>query len=130
MRDALALYDDMVYMHGLSPMPATLASILRACAKLTDLNKGKNLHCYMIKSGISSDTTVGNSLISMYAKCGIIDDSLGFLDEMITKDIVSYSAIISGCVQNGYAEKAILIFRQMQLSLSSLIRHILDYKIK
>ncbi|RZB99384.1 Pentatricopeptide repeat-containing protein [Glycine soja] len=94
MRDALALYDDM----------------------LTDLNKGKNLHCYMIKSGISSDTTVGNSLISMYAKCGIIDDSLGFLDEMITKDIVSYSAIISGCVQNGYAEKAILIFRQMQLS--------------
>ncbi|RZB99386.1 Pentatricopeptide repeat-containing protein isoform B [Glycine soja] len=116
MRDALALYDDMVYMHGLSPMPATLASILRACAKLTDLNKGKNLHCYMIKSGISSDTTVGNSLISMYAKCGIIDDSLGFLDEMITKDTVSYSAIISGCVQNGYAEKAILIFRQMQLS--------------
>ncbi|TKY61117.1 Pentatricopeptide repeat-containing protein [Spatholobus suberectus] len=116
MRDALALYDDMVHMHGLKPTPVTLASTLRACAKLTDLNKGKNLHCYMIKSGINSDTTVGNSLISMYAKCGIMDGALRFLDEMITKDTVSYSAIISGCVQNGYAEKAVLIFRQMQLS--------------
>ncbi|QCE15046.1 structure-specific endonuclease subunit SLX1 [Vigna unguiculata] len=116
MRDALALYDDMVYMHGLNPTPVILASTLRACAKLTDLNKGKNLHCYMIKSGINSDTAVGNSLISMYAKCGIMDDALGFLDEMVIQDSVSYSAIISGCVQNGYAEKAVLIFRQMQLS--------------
>ncbi|KAL2342302.1 hypothetical protein Fmac_003587 [Flemingia macrophylla] len=116
MRDALALYDDMVHMHGLNPTPVTLASILRACANLTDLNKGKNLHSYVIKSGINSDTTVGNSLISMYAKCGMMDDALGFLDEMVTKDTVSYSAIISGCVQNGYAEKAVLIFRQMQLS--------------
>ncbi|WVZ19318.1 hypothetical protein V8G54_006640 [Vigna mungo] len=116
MRDALALYDDMVYMHGLNPTPVILASTLRACANLTDLNKGKNLHCYMIKSGINSDTTVGNSLISMYAKCGTMDDALGFLDEMVIKDSVSYSAIISGCVQNGYAEKAVLIFRKMQLS--------------
>nr|KYP32277.1 Putative pentatricopeptide repeat-containing protein At3g23330 family [Cajanus cajan] len=116
MRDALSLYDDMIHMHCLNPTPVTLASILRACANLTDLNKGKNLHCYLIKSGINSDTTAGNSLISMYAKCGIMDDALGFLDEMVTKDTVSYSAIISGCVQNGYAEKAILIFRQMQSS--------------
>lgn len=116
MTDALNLYDDMVHRCGLNPTPVTLASILRACAELTDLNKGKNLHCYMIKSGNHLDTTVGNSLISMYAKCGIMDDAVGFLDEMITKDTVSYSAIISGCVQNGYAEKALLIFRQMQLS--------------
>ncbi|XP_061364097.1 pentatricopeptide repeat-containing protein At3g16610 [Gastrolobium bilobum] len=116
MKDALALYDDMVLIYRLNPTPVTLASILRACAKLTDLNKGKNLHCYMIKSGMNLDTTVGNSLISMYAKCGIMDDAVGFFDEIITKDTVSYSAIISGCVQNGYAEKALLIFRQMQLS--------------
>ncbi|KAK7398770.1 hypothetical protein VNO78_09942 [Psophocarpus tetragonolobus] len=116
MRDALSLYHEMVYIHGLNPTPATLAIILRACAKLTDLNKGKILHCYMVKSGINSDITVGNSLISMYAKCGIMDDALQFLEETITKDSISYSAIISGCVQNGYAEKALLIFRQMQLS--------------
>lgn len=116
MRDALALYDDMVRMYGLNPTPVTIASILRAYAELTDLNRGKNLHCYAIKSGIHLDITVGNSLISMYAKCGNMDDAVGFLAEMITKDAVSYNAIISGCVQNGYAEKALHIFHKMQLS--------------
>ncbi|CAI8620030.1 unnamed protein product [Vicia faba] len=112
--DALALYDDMVCIYGLNPTPVILATMLRACAQLTDLKRGKVLHCHMIKSGIYLDTTVGNSLISMYAKCGHMDDAVGFLDEMIAKDSVSYSAIISGCVQNGYAEKALPIFRQMQ----------------
>ncbi|CAK8579802.1 unnamed protein product [Lathyrus sativus] len=114
MTDALDLYDDMVCIYGLNPTPVILATMLRACAQLTDLKRGKFLHCHMIKSGIHLDTTVGNSLISMYAKCGHMDDSVGFLDEMIAKDSVSYSSIISGCVQNGYAEKALPIFRQMQ----------------
>lgn len=116
MREALALYDEMVFKHGMNPTAVTLASILRACAKLTDADKGKHLHCYTIKSGLDLDSTVGNSLLSMYAKCGILDDAIRFFDEMISKDKVSYSAIISGCVQNGSAEKALLIFRQMQLS--------------
>ncbi|XP_015961474.2 pentatricopeptide repeat-containing protein At3g16610-like [Arachis duranensis] len=116
MTNALALFDEMVHVYELNPTPVTLASILRACAKLTDLNKGQSLHCYMIKSGMDLDTTVGNSLISMYAKCGMMEDAVGFLEEMTSKDTVSYSGIMSGCVQNGHAEKALLIFRQMQLS--------------
>ncbi|XP_029148095.2 pentatricopeptide repeat-containing protein At3g16610-like [Arachis hypogaea] len=115
MTNALALFDEMVHVYELNPTPVTLASILRACAKLTDLNKGQSLHCYMIKSGMDLDTTVGNSLISIYAKCGMMEDAVGFLEEIV-KDTVSYSGIMSGCVQNGHAEKALLIFRQMQLS--------------
>ncbi|MED6145365.1 hypothetical protein PIB30_024567 [Stylosanthes scabra] len=116
MTNALTLFDEMVHVYGLNPTPVTLASILRACAKLTDLIKGQSLHCYMIKSGMDFDTTVGNSLISMYAKCGMMEDAVGFLEEMTSKDTVSYSGIMSGCVQNGRAEKALIIFRQMQLS--------------
>ncbi|KAI4352036.1 hypothetical protein L6164_006325 [Bauhinia variegata] len=113
-REALSLYDEMVFKYGLNPTPVTLVSILRACAKVTDLNRGKQLHSYTVKSGLDLDTTVGNSLISMYAKCEIVDDAIRFFDEMISKDTVSYNAIISGCVQNGYAEKALLIFNRMQ----------------
>ncbi|XP_028785951.1 pentatricopeptide repeat-containing protein At3g16610-like [Neltuma alba] len=116
MKEAMALYDEMVLKPRMNPTPVTLASIVRACANLTDLVKGGHLHCYTIKSGFDIDTTVGNSLLSMYGKCGILDDAIRFFNEMTSKDKVSYSAIISGCVQNGSAEKALLIFRQMQLS--------------
>ncbi|CAL9031786.1 unnamed protein product [Prunus brigantina] len=116
MREAMALFDEMVLRKEINPTPVTLGSILRACTKLTDLSRGRRVHCYAIKSGFDLNTMVGNTILSMYAKCGIIDDAVRFFDKMNSKDTVSYSAIISGCVQNGYAKEALLIFHHMQLS--------------
>lgn len=116
MREALTLFDEMVCKSGMKPTPVTLGSILRATAKLNDLRIGKQVHCYAIKSGFELDTMVGNTLLSMYAKCGTVDNAVRFFDKMMSKDTVSYSAIISGCVQNGYAEEGLLKFHQMQLS--------------
>lgn len=116
MVQALDAFNQMVLDQRCPPTPTTLATILRACARLTDLSRGRQLHGYLTKSGISSDITVGNSLLSMYSKCGNAGDALGLFGEMGTRDTVSYSAIISGCLQNGSAEVALRIFRQMQAS--------------
>lgn len=115
MVEALALYDELVHKSVINTTSVTLAIILRACARLTDFSRGRRLHCYAIKSGLDLDTMVGNTLLSMYAKCGVIDDALRFFDLMVFKDTVSYGAIMSGCMQNGYAEEVLLIFHQMQL---------------
>ncbi|KAA8524968.1 hypothetical protein F0562_011394 [Nyssa sinensis] len=113
---ALELFDQMLLEGDLSPSAVMLGTILRACAKLTDLSRGRQIHGYTIKSGCFLDIMIGNTLLSMYAKCGIIDDAMRFFDEMDSKDTVSYSAIISGCVQNGNAEEALHIFQKMQMS--------------
>lgn len=116
MREAWALFEKIVWENEMNPTPVILGSILRASAKLNDLRRGRLVHCYAIKSGFELDLMVGNTLLSMYAKCGTLDDAVRFFDTMILKDTVSYSAIISGCVQNGYAEECLLTFHQMQLS--------------
>lgn len=116
MREALALFDDMVLKNAVCITPVTLGSILRASAKLNDPSRGKKVHCCAIKYGFDFDIMVGNTLLSMYSKCGIIDDAVKFFNKMVLKDAVSYGAIISGCVQNGYAEAALYIFHEMQLS--------------
>ncbi|KAK9278013.1 hypothetical protein L1049_027570 [Liquidambar formosana] len=116
MREALELFDQMVLKDAMNMTPVTLVSILRACAKLTNVCRGRQLHSYSIKSGFVSDIMIGNTLLSMYAKCGILDDAIRYFDGMNLKDTVSYSAIISGCVQNGNAQEALLIFHKMQLS--------------
>ncbi|XP_047951270.1 pentatricopeptide repeat-containing protein At3g16610 [Salvia hispanica] len=100
---------------GGSPSPVMLATVVRGCAKLNDLSMGRQMHCYMIKLGLLFDIMVGNTLVSMYAKCGSINDAMGFFEGMQVKDSVSYSAVISGCVQNGYAEEALQLFRKMQV---------------
>ncbi|KAK2649884.1 hypothetical protein Ddye_017373 [Dipteronia dyeriana] len=116
MREALQLYDRMVNEDARNLTPATLGTVLRACAKLTDLSKGRRIHCFTIKTGFLLDTMVGNTLLSMYAKCGIVDDAVQFFDEMNLKDTITYNAIISGCLQNGYAQEVLHIFQEMQLS--------------
>ncbi|CAL1386352.1 unnamed protein product [Linum trigynum] len=113
-RRLLSVKDDE---SGISLTEATLVTVVRACAKLTDLVSGRCLHCYTIKTGSVSDLMVGNTILSMYAKCGTIDhDASRFFDEMALKDAVTYAAIISGYVQNGYAEEALGMFHKLKLS--------------
>lgn len=113
-REAIELFDKVMVEDDLSPSPVTLGTVLSACARVNDLSRGRRIHSYAVKSGSCLDLMVCNTLVSMYAKCGIIDDAMRFFDEMDLKDTVSYSAVISGCVQNGNAEEALQIFRKMQ----------------
>ncbi|MQM00830.1 hypothetical protein Taro_033569 [Colocasia esculenta] len=116
MAKALEAFNQMMLEGHQQPTSPTLASILRACARLTELNGGRQMHGYLLKSGFSSDIMVGNSLLSMYSKCGNAEDAVGLFSKMETRDTVSYGAIISGCLQNGNVQEALHIFRKMQAS--------------
>ncbi|KAL3499793.1 hypothetical protein ACH5RR_038886 [Cinchona calisaya] len=115
-REGLELFEQMRVEDVGSLSPITLAAVIRGSAKLIDGRVGKQIHGYTIKLGSNLDLMVANTLLSMYAKCGIPDDAEKFFEEMSFKDSVSYSAVISGCVQNGNAEEALQIFRKMQFS--------------
>ncbi|KAL6637196.1 hypothetical protein ACP70R_024768 [Stipagrostis hirtigluma subsp. patula] len=115
MAEAFALFKDMLAQGGLCFLsPTSVASALRVCASLADLRMGVQLHALLAKSGIHADLTAGNSLLSMYAKAGLIDEATMLFDEMDVKDTVSYGALLSGYVQNGKAEEAFLVFKKMQ----------------
>lgn len=113
---SLELYEQMLLQDGLCPSPVILGTILRACSNLTDLRRGRQIHGGIVKSGYLIDLMVCNTLLSMYAKCGIIEDAVRLFGVMESKDSVSYNAIISGCAQNGKAKEALVIFQEMQLS--------------
>lgn len=112
---SLELYDQML-RDGLCPSPVILGTILRACSNMTDLRRGRQIHGSIVKSGYLVDLMVGNTLLSMYAKCGIIEDAVRLFGEMESKDLVSHNAIISGCAQNGKAKEALVTFQEMKLS--------------
>ncbi|KDO41030.1 hypothetical protein CISIN_1g046194mg, partial [Citrus sinensis] len=76
--------------------------------------KGKEVHGYLIRSGLFDMVAVGNGLVNMYAKCGTIDDSRSVFRFMIGKDSVSWNTMISGLDQNGCYEEAIMNFCAMR----------------
>ncbi|XP_059069395.1 pentatricopeptide repeat-containing protein At3g24000, mitochondrial-like [Cryptomeria japonica] len=112
---ALETFNQM-QLAGVKPNSTTFASILPACAKMGALGQGMDIHQSIMERGFSSDIKVGNALIDMYAKCGIINKARELFDRMPQRDVISWNAMIAGYVQNGFVEKALETFKQMQLA--------------
>ncbi|XP_057837438.2 pentatricopeptide repeat-containing protein At3g24000, mitochondrial-like [Cryptomeria japonica] len=110
---ALETFKQMI-LAGVKPDSTTFASILPACAKMGALEQGTNIHQSIMEAGFLSDTVIGNALVDMYAKCGSIDKAQGLFDIMPQRNVVSWNAMIVGYAHNGFVEKALETFKQMQ----------------
>ncbi|XP_057830817.2 pentatricopeptide repeat-containing protein DOT4, chloroplastic [Cryptomeria japonica] len=100
---------------GVMPDSTTFASILPACAKMGAVEQGMGIHQNIKDRGISSDI-LATALVDMYAKCGSIDKAQEVFDKMPRRNVVSWNAMIAGYAQNGFVERALETFRQMQLT--------------
>ncbi|KAL1223675.1 Pentatricopeptide repeat-containing protein [Cardamine amara subsp. amara] len=96
--------------------PVAIGLILMGCARFGDLSGGRCIHCYAIKAGFILDLTVGNTIISFYAKYGSLCDAFRQFSEIGLKDIISYNSLISGCVENCRAEESFRVFHNMKSS--------------
>eukprot|EP01018_Ginkgo_biloba_P011645 Gb_37070 [translate_table: standard] len=102
-------------MHRVSAYPNqfTFGSVFSACASLTAIKQGKQVHAYTIRTGFESHVFVGNALVTMYAKCSGIDDARRMFDKMPERNLISCNAIIAGYEQRGHGKEALKLFCQM-----------------
>ncbi|CAM6042465.1 unnamed protein product, partial [Sphagnum compactum] len=112
--DALDLFQQM-QQEGVKPNKVTFISVLNACASLSALEEGKKLHDLIVKAGLQPDVSVGNALISMYSKCGSLDEASKVFHRMAHRDVVSWNAMISGNAHHGHCHEGLDLFEQMQL---------------
>eukprot|EP01018_Ginkgo_biloba_P036294 Gb_10035 [translate_table: standard] len=113
--EALAFFRQM-QLAGVKPNLVTTVSVLSACARLAALKQGKEIHNYIIRSGIESDVFVGNALIDLYTKSGNIEDACQHFDKMSHRNVISWTAMISSYAQGGHGDQALKLFSQMQLA--------------
>ncbi|KAK9142119.1 hypothetical protein Syun_011519 [Stephania yunnanensis] len=100
---------------GVVPDEFLMPRIVRACANVGNLEMGELVHSFVIRSGlVGASVQVGNSLLSMYAKCGALRLARKLFEKMDEKDGVSWNSIISGYCQFGVDEEALRLFNEMQ----------------
>lgn len=73
-----------------------------------------SLHGYMMRRRLDGEVIVQNSLVDMYAKNGNLDLASRLFTTMCHKHTVSWSALISGFAQNGFAGDALEYLVKMQ----------------
>ncbi|KAL6192946.1 hypothetical protein ACLB2K_034031 [Fragaria x ananassa] len=110
--EAVRVFCDM-QRSGVEPDEYTLGSLISSCANLASLEEGAQFHGQALVSGLISFTTVSNALVTLYGKCGSIEDSHRLFDEMNIRDEVSWSALVSGYARFGKANETIDLFERM-----------------
>ncbi|KAK9706727.1 hypothetical protein RND81_07G147900 [Saponaria officinalis] len=93
----------------------SFSEFLSQCCQTKSIGPGLQIHTQLIKSGFIFDYKLRNYLINLYSKCRVFGYARKLLDESPEPDLVSWSAIISGYVQNGMPKEALLGFREMHL---------------
>ncbi|KAK7351459.1 hypothetical protein VNO77_10943 [Canavalia gladiata] len=111
--EALDIFRTM-QMVGIEPDEISVISVLPACAQLGALEVGKWIHMYSDKNGFLKKTGICNALIEMYAKCGCVDEAWRLFDQLIEKDVISWSTMIGGLANHGKGYAAIRLFQDMQ----------------
>lgn len=109
---ALNVFVNMIN-RGIKANEYTFSSILITCGNLEDLSVGKLVHGLLVKSGLESAVMSQTSLLTMYARCGLVDDSLKVFKAMLHPNQVTWTSLIVGLVQSGREEIAISKFKEM-----------------
>ncbi|KAL5788841.1 hypothetical protein ACOSP7_005790 [Xanthoceras sorbifolium] len=92
---------------GISYDMVVIINLISACAIWGDLKRGRQIHAQAVVCGFEAELYLANSIIAMYSKFGDLDASRIVFNQTTEKSLGTWTAMISGCVQNGCAKEAL-----------------------
>ncbi|KAL1369734.1 hypothetical protein HN51_000103 [Arachis hypogaea] len=91
-----------------------LAVVLSVCADMVDVDRGSEIHGYVVKGGYEDYLFVKNALIGGYGKHEHLKDAHKVFFEMKARNLVSWNALISAYAESGLCDEAYALFLQME----------------
>lgn len=92
---------------GIGPVSFTFSALFKACSAVLNASLGSQVHAQTILiGGFASDLYVGNTMIDMYVKCGLLDCGHKVFDEMIERDVISWTELIVAYARRGDMKSA------------------------
>ncbi|XP_051138208.1 putative pentatricopeptide repeat-containing protein At1g56570 isoform X2 [Andrographis paniculata] len=112
-QQALLLYIEMC-LKGIKSDLYTYCSLFDAIANLKCSRLVKEVHGMVLKSGHDfMNLSIENSIADAYLKCGSVEGAKKIFNKMETRDIVSWTTLITGYSQCSKWEEALITFSQM-----------------
>ncbi|CAD5193408.1 unnamed protein product [Musa acuminata subsp. malaccensis] len=114
--EALALFRESISSGLHEPDDLSVATVLNCCASLGAIRSGREVHGVMIRRtqqkthACSSET----SLVSFYAKCGILSQAREVFDQMTERDVVAWTVMLKAYAdREGYEMEMMHLFADM-----------------
>ncbi|PKI71623.1 hypothetical protein CRG98_007946 [Punica granatum] len=101
--------------NGVKPDILTLVSLAPVVGGMSDSLNGKSVHSFVVRRGwMVQNVALGNAIMDMYAKLGIMDYARKVFEELPVRDVISWNTLITGYAQNGLASEAIEVYETME----------------
>ncbi|KAK2637828.1 hypothetical protein Ddye_025623 [Dipteronia dyeriana] len=116
--EALLLFKDMlVDVCGVKPTDTTMVCVLSASSQLSVFESGACVHGYIEKKIYmpENDLFVGTGLVDMYSKCGCLDSALSIFRRMRDKNVLTWTAMVTGLAIHGRGKEAIRLLDLMRV---------------
>ncbi|KAF5821578.1 putative tetratricopeptide-like helical domain superfamily, DYW domain-containing protein [Helianthus annuus] len=117
----LDVFGVFCYMNadGIKPDRFTYTYVLKACvasdSSVSLLPKGKEIHAHVLRHGFEINVHVMTTLVDMYARFGCVSQAGYVFNQMVSKNVVSWSAMIACYAKNGRPFDALQLFGEMML---------------
>ncbi|KAJ7974930.1 Pentatricopeptide repeat-containing protein [Quillaja saponaria] len=108
-KEALRCFKSMVN-DGFDPNHYTYAAAISACTSIGDARAGKEIHGKIFRTELELITRVGNCLINMYGKSGLLNSAQLVFDAIFGPDSVSWTSLLSCYCKHGKDMEALKVF--------------------
>ncbi|OMO57518.1 hypothetical protein COLO4_35316 [Corchorus olitorius] len=87
--------------------------LLEECIDRKSLSGAQNVHSHIIKTGTHEDVFTMRFLANVYAKCGAMENARKVFDTLPCKNVVAWTALMTGYLHNDQPAAAMYVFIQM-----------------
>ncbi|KAK9734354.1 hypothetical protein RND81_04G133900 [Saponaria officinalis] len=109
----LSLFPQMVRL-GFKPNKFTFSSLLKASRAVSTRKHGMHMHALCIKYGYESSIYIGTALVDTYVRYGLMNEAELIFDGLVSKNEVSWNALIAGYARKDEVDKALDLFQRMK----------------
>ncbi|KAI3457063.1 hypothetical protein Pfo_013726 [Paulownia fortunei] len=110
---AISLFVEMLVSSTVQPEKLTYPSVFKAYTQLGLAKDGAQLHGRIIKLGLEFDPFIRNSVIHMYANCGLLGNAWKLFDEDEDMDVVAWNSMVMGLAKCGEVEESWRLFSKI-----------------
>ena len=86
--------------------------LLKSCGEQSNAKLGRQVHCCVVKGGWSN-VILDSAVAHFYAQCGDVASASMMFDKMTSRDVISWTTMITAYVQHGRGDKALQMFPAM-----------------
>ncbi|CAA6659872.1 unnamed protein product [Spirodela intermedia] len=112
-RRALSLLPAMLLADGVEPDGFIFSALVKACARMAALRRGRQLHGRFAASLFAGDDVVKSALVDMYSKCGAVEDARKVFETIGMRNPACWTAMVGGYAADGRHEDAVGLFRRI-----------------